>query len=309
MTFPAVLDSTIIAAFRSCGQKANLEFFQHYKPKSQSVHLVAGAAYAAGLEAARKAFFELSESPDRAKALGLQALMASYGSFECPADSAKSLERTAGALEFYLDRYPLETDQAVPITLLSGKRGIELSFVEPIDLEDALMIHPDTGDPLLYCGRADQVVEFQQMILGEDDKTTSSLGATWPLQWNLRSQFTGYSWGFRRMKIDLQGWLIRGVSILKTKYDTMEAITYRPEWQIERWHKQLKKDVLRMIKAYRNEEWDFNLDHSCNEYGGCLFREVCQMHSPAILLEQRFQRRMWNPVTREELVLGEEEIV
>ena len=52
-SFPTVLDSTIIAAARSCLQKANLEFFEHWKPREPSVHLHAGAAYAAGMEAAR----------------------------------------------------------------------------------------------------------------------------------------------------------------------------------------------------------------------------------------------------------------
>jgi len=50
--FPSVVDSTIIAAFRSCPQKAYLEFVEHWKIRDQSVHLVAGAAYAAGMEAA-----------------------------------------------------------------------------------------------------------------------------------------------------------------------------------------------------------------------------------------------------------------
>ena len=42
--FPTVLDSTIMAAFRSCPRKAELEFIQHWKPQTPSVHLHAGAA-------------------------------------------------------------------------------------------------------------------------------------------------------------------------------------------------------------------------------------------------------------------------
>lgn len=296
--FPAVLDSTIMAAFKSCAQKANLEFVEHWRPQTPSVHLHAGAAYAAGLEAMRTAFFVNSLSPEESLALGIQALMTFYGDFECPADSAKSLERTAGALEFYADRYPLGTDTAVPLTLPGGRRGIEFSFAEPLDLP-----HPQTGDPILYAGRMDMVCTYNGLALGEDDKTASQLGASWSRQWDLRSQFTGYVWGAAKHGIKLDGFLVRGVSILKTKYDTLEAITYRPDWQIERWEKQLYRDIKRFIACWEEGYYDFNLDHACTEYGGCVFSRVCQMARPAALLEQQFERRKWDPIERVEIKL------
>ena len=141
------------------------------------------------------------------------------------------------------------------------------------------------------------------MHLGEDDKTTSQLGASWPRQWDLRSQFTGYVWGAARAGIKLDGFLVRGVSILKTKYDTLQAITYRPAWLIERWYEQLIRDITKMIQAWESGYWDWNLDHACAEYGGCPFKSVCQMREPMQLLTQQFQRRRWDPVQRTETVL------
>jgi hypothetical protein len=184
------------------------------------------------------------------------------------------------------------------MTLPGGKRGIEFSFLEPLDIK-----HPETGDPLLYSGRMDMLCDYENMHLLEDDKTASQLGASWPRQWDLRSQFTGYAWGCGKAGIKIDGALIRGVSILKSKYDTLQAITYRPAWMIERWYEQLLRDAARMIKCWEEDKWDLNLDHACSEYGGCLFRSVCQMRDPTPLLEQQFQRRKWNPVTREETIL------
>lgn len=296
--FPSVVDSTIMAAFKSCPQKANLEFLQHWKLRDQSVHLHAGAAYAAGMEAARTEFYINGASAEDSVAAGLRALLTFYGEFECPADSAKSAERTAGALEFYFDHYRLGEDKAIPLTLPGGKRGIEFSFVEPLEI-----LHPTSGDPILYSGRMDMMCEYEGMKLGEDDKTASQLGASWPRQWDLRSQFTGYVWGAARAGIKLDGFLVRGVSILKTKYDTLQAITYRPQWQLDRWYAQLLRDTKRMIAAWEEGYFDLNLDHACSEYGGCAFRGVCQMRDPATLLEQQFQRRRWDPVLRTETVL------
>lgn len=297
--FPTVLDSSIIATARSCGRKVELEHFLHWKPGNISVHLHAGASYASGMEAARKAFYVEGLDEETAISAGVQAVIKHYGNFECPPDSAKSLERTAGALEFYFSRYQLGQDQAVPITLPSGRRGIEFSFAEPIDVA-----HPETGDPIIYCGRMDMLCDYQSMKLGEDDKTASQLGASWPRQFDLRSQFTGYVWGAERNNIRLDGFLVRGVSILKTKYDTLEAITYRPDWQIERWYGQLCRDVRRLIAQWTEGYFDYNLDNACVEYGGCPFKNVCLMRDPTMLLEQQFQRRQWNPLTREELVLS-----
>ena len=151
------------------------------------------------------------------------------------------------------------------------------------------------------------MVDYEGMHLGEDDKTASQLGASWPRQWDLRSQFTGYVWGAARAGIKLDGFLVRGVSILKTKYDTMQAITYRPAWQIDRWYDQLQRDTGRMIAAWKEGYYDLNLDHACAEYGGCPFRLICQMNDPAAMLQQEFQRRKWDPVARTETVLGEAE--
>ena len=45
------------------------------------------------------------------------------------------------------------------------------------------------------------------------------------------------------------------------------------------------------------------LDNTCNEYGGCLFRQICMSKEPEPWLEANFQKRRWNPLTREEEVV------
>ena len=291
--FPAVIDSSLISSFRACPQQCFREYFQHYKPKMLSVHLHAGAAYARGLEVARKAFFVDKLCQDEAIACGLGALLAAYGNFECPEDSAKSATRVAGAFEYYFTRYPMETDHAIPATLPGETRGIEFSFVEPIEA-----LHPESGDPILFSGRFDELVDYAGGRYGLDDKTTSQLGASWPKQWDLRSQFTAYCWGAAQGGFPLQGFIVRGISILKTKYDTLEAITYRPQWQIDRWYDQVLKDAARMKAMWAASNWDYDLNEACTSYGGCVFRKVCLSEDPQVWLDAEFARRRWDPVTR-----------
>ena len=296
--FPEVIDSSLISTFRSCPQKAFREYFEHWKPGDLSVHLHAGGAFARGVEVTRKAFHEEGEDAETALALGMAALLEFYGTFECPADSAKSAVRMAGALEYYFSQYPLDTDPAVPLLLPSGRRAIEFNGVDPLEID-----HPVTGNPLLLSWRFDSICKFQGLTLGQDEKTTTQLGASWPKQWDLRSQFTAYTWGAQQHGIKLDGFLVRGISILKTKYECMDAITYRPQWQIERWMKQTLRDISRIIECWKEGYWDYALDHACTEFRGCPFRQVCLMSDPQALLEQHFQRRRWDPVTRLETVL------
>jgi hypothetical protein len=151
----------------------------------------------------------------------------------------------------------------------------------------------------------DTIVDFAGAIYGEDDKTTSQLGASWSKQWDLRSQFTSYCFGAQRANIPLAGFLVRGVSILKTRYDHAQAITYRPSWMIERWYEQLHRDIERMKEMWASGEWDYNLDHACNEYGGCDFRQVCLSSNPDPWLKINFQRRVWDPVHRTEVEVAD----
>jgi hypothetical protein len=186
--FPATVDSTLLAAFRACPQKFYLSYVQHWKPVAKSVHLVAGGAFASAIEAAREAYYVEGKSDSDAEAIGMSALIKSYGDFECPPDSAKSLERMLGAFEFYLFNYPLGGDGAEPITLPSGRKGIEFSFAEPLAVN-----HPGTGQPILYTGRSDMVANRHGTgIWNYDEKTTSALGATWSRQWEMRCFAPGH---------------------------------------------------------------------------------------------------------------------
>ena len=325
--FPHVIDSTTLSTYRACSHKAFRQYMQHWKPGEESVHLIAGGAFAKGLEVARSAYFEgrflrpvVQYSPegkrsvtwleeecpahngDLALEVGTAALIAAYGDYQCPPESAKSLVRMAGALEFYFSAYPLGEDGADPLLLPSGRHAIEFSFAEPLDV-----LHPVTGQPILYAGRADMICNYAGGRYIEDDKTTTSLGASWARQWEMRSQFTGYTWAARRNGIEVDGTLIRGVSILKTKYDTLQVITNRPKWEVERWYEQTCRDVERWISEWKLGRYDYSLDGACTEYGGCAFTTVCKSQNPEAFLPIYFHKRVWDPLLRQEMTVEEYE--
>ena len=296
--FPEILDSSMLSTFKSCPQKFFKEYINEWKAKEPSVHLHAGAAFAKGLEVARRTFFVENASSDDAIAAGLGALLTHYGDFPCPSDSAKSAQRMAGAFEFYFSNYPLSHEDSPPIILPGNRHAIEFSFAHPLPI-----LHPTTGNPLLYVGRMDAIIQYAGGTYICDEKTTSQLGASWSRQWDLRAQFTGYAWGCQQSGIRVDGAIVRGVSILKTKYETQQAISYRPEWQIERWFDELCGWVEDIRNCWTSGKWRHNLDHSCAEYGGCTFRQACSSQDETPWLETYFERRHWSPLLREETKL------
>jgi hypothetical protein len=298
--FPEVFDSSMIATAKSCPQLFKKIYIDQWKSKEPNVHLRAGGAFARGLEVARTRFYVDGLSAEDSVATGIGALLDSYGDFQCPADSAKSAERTAGALEYYFDHYPLNHDTSYPIILPGGKRAIEISFAQPLAID-----HPITGQPILYSGRLDAILSTLGDTFGCDEKTTTSLGPTWGSKWGLRGQFLGYKWGARQYGIRVAGIVVRGVSILKTKYDTQESINYYPDWMIDRWEAELLEWIGECIRWWKSKRYRYNFDEACASFGGCGFNRVCASQDEAPWLATYFERRHWDPVTRQETPINE----
>lgn len=297
--FPMTIDSTMRASFVACPQLYFRTYFQHWKPKTESVDLVAGKAFASGIEAVRKAFWQDKiTDTEKCLAIGVAVLLTEYGTFTPPERHNKQPERMVAALIEYFQHYGFTTDQIQPYER-GGKAAIELSFALPIPGTR----HPTTGEPILYTGRYDMVGVYGGQLFVIDEKTTSQLGQTWFKNWVHRSQITGYCWAAREFEMPVAGAIIRGISILKTKFGHAESIQYRPEWMVERWLKQLARDVNRMIGHWEENYWDYNLDTSCTLYGGCKLMEVCSAERPEAVLEMDFEKRIWDPLAREETVL------
>lgn len=292
--FPPVLDATMLAAMR-CPRKFHLAHVQRWTShgNDKSIHLVAGAAFAKGLEVARLAYIN-GQDPERCLELGTNALIEEYGDAECPETESKTLDRMVGALEYYFSEYPLEDDPA-RIAIIAGIPAVEWRFALPLPFNN-----PDTGQPLLYCGRTDMLCEFAGGLYTEDDKTTKALGAKWANQWELRSQFVGYAWAGRELGLKLQGTLVRGVSILKTKYETAQAIVNQPDWKIDEWVDHRDHLISQAIANYQSGWWEPALDDTCNEYGGCTFKPVCSVAPERRInwLTTNYEESTWNPLSR-----------
>lgn len=292
--FPRLIDSTIRKTAVACQTQAKYAHFLHLRPKRPNVNLHFGGCFAAALETVRLAFYRDGLSPSDALVKGLERFIKEWADF-IPADdrSPKTLANGLLSLESYFQTYQLGADEIVPL-IENGKPTVEFTFSLPIPgLE-----HPD-GGPILYGGRFDMLGSYKDSIWICDEKTTTALGDAWRTNWKLASQITGYIWASREFGYNVQGAFIRGVGVLKRDTTHLQVIETRDRWMIERWLRQLVKDVEALKKAWTEDDWSMNLDGSCSSYGGCAFSDLCLSPNPEKWFST-YDVVVWDPLAKED---------
>ena len=303
--FPAVIDNSIRKDLVRCQKLAHWKHEMGYQESAENEHIIAGGAFAAGLEIARKEFYVMNHSEAQAVQAGVQTVYAypAYKTFRAPAGSNKSQDRVAGAIAYYFQEYPLATDKLKPLRLNDGSLAIECSFQFEIPIT-----HPDIDKPLIYCGRYDMLAEDENGdVWVNDEKTTGSLGPKWAAQWELDAQMSGYCYAANKM-LEAQGDTrrvkganIRGVSFLKGGYETVQVPAMRQQWELDRWYDQVLKDFTEWAYAYKNQDHNQILDHGCALYNNpCSHSRLCKSRNPERLIDGNYTIRFWNPLARDE---------
>lgn len=313
---PHYVDSTIISARHSCKRKNLYGYVHSLYPTGESVHLIAGAALAAGMEAARRITFQAADPhsvtlEDQLHAAFI-AFLDEWGDFEPPEKHAKNLVNTFSALRHYLETHPPATDEIQPLRRPDGSPAIEYTFSLELPI-----LHPD-GAPMFYVGRFDMLGVYSvpgatlHCIL--DDKTTASLGQYWADSWDLRGQFIGYIWACRQHGIPLSHAAVRGITIQKTQNEVRTALPEFPIFMIERWEREMIRTVRDIVDDYthysqlvahnserlfdpRGDVYRYDFADACNSYGGCAFSTLCKAKDPTSYLNNYITHR-WNPLAK-----------
>ncbi len=301
--FPEVWDSTIRAAFANCQRKGYWEFIRAIRKPGGNIHQLFGGCFAKAMEVARKSFY-IQGSPVRTSVT--EAIIAATAMWEASdgdelvprntkmAAANKTYAGLIDAIDSYFTRWPLDSDQIIPLRLPNGELFIEKTF--------AFLLpgtaHPITGKPIIYAGRLDMLGTWKDtgfnIII--DEKTSTQLGNSWSNNWPLRGQITGYCHGTHVYGYKIRHAHIRGIGILKSDITFAENIQNREQWQIDDWLIQITKDINRAAYTYtkmleeqeRNgfdgreleRHWDQNFDSVCSSYGGCPYLDLCLSKNP-----------------------------
>jgi len=309
-TLPSYIDSSTVELWRSCHRKLYFSSTLALTTTARSIHLVAGGAFAAGLEAARRLAYsgagDHRPTHDDLLQAAYPAFARTWGDFSIEEDHPKSFSNTFQAVAAYLQHYPPLSDPVQPIIRPDGSPAVEFTFSIPLEPEEGFKVHPETGDPILFVGRFDLLGKMNGLPVVLDEKTTQSLGATWVNQWRLRSQFMAYCWACQRLGYPVHTAVASGIALLKTEYKFERAYEMFPSYIIDRWYTQMRRDVNQIIDAYTalkkggniDDLYDFNFSNSCTSYGGCAYQILCLSKNPEDFYNN-FVKNTWNPLAKE----------
>lgn len=315
--FPEILDNTIVSTWNTCPSKCVTGHFLHLKPKGPQVHLDAGKVYAKGMEVYRQAYYD-PKSPyykdhTMAQVVALRKMCEDFGydeEIEAYFDTTKKpFYRIAQLFVQYFLRFGHLSDPMKP-AIINGELMVERSFTLQLELNN-----PDTNEPILYHGRYDMLADYHDGLFIYDDKTCSQLGVTWPDKWHTRSQFTGYCYGAKANGYPVIGAIVRGGCFYVNRVDYAESITYRKQWELDKWWEDLHHTVYNMVQWYtrlreENEKLIARKGHpialarvvpstgffneACQAYGGCEYLPLCKTEHPQRWM-QDYTVRVWDP--------------
>jgi hypothetical protein len=291
---PTYIDSSMISTFRSCKRKFYWNYVRKMRPRGESIHLVAGGALAAGLEGARRAQFcgNAKDNP-----LHLDDLLhAAIGPFTRAwtldheaVDQTKNFHNTFHALEAYLTEYHPFNDPVQPFIKPNGDPATEFTFTIP------LPVNCPNGDPYTFVGRFDLLGLYGDLMVVQDEKTTSALGSYWMQQWDLRGQFLGYTWACRQLGYPVDHCIVRGIAILKTQHTFASVPVQFSNVLIDRWYEELLNTCHEINHYFELKKWPYNFADACSSYGGCGYKDLCKAANADDWLNN-YELNHWDPI-------------
>jgi hypothetical protein len=299
---PETMDSTMLVAYRACAAKFYREHVLKRTIPVLSVHLLAGGAFASGIEAYRRAYYADGYSKETSLDIAFLAANVAWGEADPfpkhPSIANKSLDRIFAAIASYFETYPIDTDQFQPhLRADNGFPTIEFSAAVPLDPSHGFPLHPSTGEPFIWHIRSDGLGKFRNLHVFSDEKTTVSLGTTWSSKWTLRNQFLAYAWLYREMGLPYRTALVRGVGLLKTKISHAECLVHYPDHLLNAWQETAVYSMQQMVQHWEQDYWPEEFGDACTSYGNCIFTDVC-LASPSRkenYLEASYMPRSWDP--------------
>jgi len=291
--FPSIWDSTIRSSYVDCARMFYWEYMRKKREHEGSVHLHFGGAFAAGCDTFRKSYYLHKLSYEDSLAEATRAILLEWGNFESIDGNHKTLENCILALDAYFTNYHPDFDPIQPY-MTDGVPAVEFSFALPLDV-----MHPDTGEPLLYCGRFDMVGVFNNALWVVDEKTTTRLGGSWGKQWIMRGQFLGYIKAAQEFGLDVVGAIVRGTAIHKNDFAFAEVLLPTHQWKIDQWWEQVNIDVARAKEDYLVGHFSQAFGSACSAYSGCPFSRLCDTPDPERWVDTYYTDSHWNPLQKD----------
>jgi hypothetical protein len=292
-------DATSLSLLKTCPAKYFMSIIEGWESRRRSPHLTFGII-----------LHEAIERYSRAKAEGMdhqeaqrEAVFVIYaqagerdehGTWQPwqSDDPAKTLQSLFRTVIWYLEEF--RDDAAQVVRLSNGKPACELSF--RFEIPD--FVAPD-GNPYIFCGHIDSIVEFAEQRWVMDHKTSkAALGREYFKRYTPDNQMSMYALASKVVFGEpVRGVMVNGMQVAVNFSRFHRGFAHRTEAMLNEW----LADTMTWIKFAEHfamaRHWPMN-DLSCDKYGGCPYRDICAS-DPSVRLDflrGNFQSRTWDPL-------------
>lgn len=282
-------DQTSLNYAENCLRKYQLVMVEGWRPRSLSPHLIFGGAYASALEHFHKHRAEGMDFDDAMLEVVHEALISTWDETAGPWKSdhnTKTRENLIRTIIWYLDHFA--DDPCKTVILSDGSAAVEHSFALPVD------------DGIILTGHLDRLVEYGDKIYIQDQKTTgSTVTPRYFEQYKMENQVFQYAFAGRAIfKLPIKGLMIDAAQIAVGFSRFERGFIFIDEGQLNEWYDHTMHFIQQAQTATRENYFPMNRS-SCNDYGGCPFRDVCSK-APKIrdnFLRAEFEQgKRWDPL-------------
>lgn len=317
-------DSTSLELFKRCPRLYYYVMICGYEPPGENIHLRFGIEYHQALHDYETYKAEHDLNHDEAVCATVHDLLIRCKDWDpnphTASEEKKSKKNLVRTVVWYLDQF--KDDPAKTVMLDNGKPALEVSFRFQLDFgpssqyrqvherdwdaADEAETHNAQAQPYLLCGHLDRIVRFQGDIFVMDRKTAgSALTQYYFNQYHPHNQMSLYTLaGKVVLETPVRGVIIDGAFIFDNWTEAspfQRGVTYRTQDQIDEWLVDLSWYLGTAEACATQERWPMN-DTSCDKYGGCKFRDICNK-SPHVRekylasnFKQLAKEDRWNPL-------------
>ena len=312
------IDNSFLDLF-VCPRKLQYNRLEQRTPTADNVALSFGTAIHLALEYRYKQTDACNWTDGKNEQAAL--LHSYFGQHPAPEDDHRDLNFAIEIIQRYNQRYTFE-----PFSLLTDQDGrpmVEMSFALPLfSWSSETPLDRESGTdgwhvPVIYTGRIDLPVMWDDQLIIMDHKTTGMLGSTFFDQYRMSAQQIGYCWAFEQAtKKKVTGF---AVNAIRTKAPTQKMLSgtasnteiekwwsegffrereYIQPWRIEEW----KENTIALVREFL---WHYKQDYmpmktrNCTMFGRCPYYDVCYFppnNRGTILESNQFVTNNWTPL-------------
>lgn len=161
---------------------------------------------------------------------------------------------------------------------------------------------------IIWTGKIDLVVSMNNSTYGMDHKTTSIMGPSFFREFDLSSQFVGYTWALRELlnltSAQLPGFIINAIAVRKPtrtgeKLTFSRYTTFITDEQVLEWKKDVLEHLSTFLSFLLNSYFPKATKWCVGKYGECEFFNVCllpEKQRALMLSTGDYKSVTWSPL-------------